>query len=255
LNERTGRLLLGLLLAVSSCAKKNPKPVHTEPWLAHPPPSASAGADAAAAVTTRYVLTDQSLVRFELPTKLGKVQGKLTKVSGEIEVALGALGQSRGQVRVDLSSLTLDNADSADWLTRARSALDIADAGASPKLATFEITALDDVSPEVLEPVRASDAGAPGTRRARAVVEGNLLLNGFRVLKREPLEVEFGFASDPTVPTTLLIRSRAPLVISLETHEIHSREPTPSSAPRHHTGPLTSARDVRVSIELYGRKD
>jgi polyisoprenoid-binding protein YceI len=248
-------MLLALLLAVSSCAKKNPKPVHTEPWLAHPPPSASVGADAAAAVTTHYVLTEQSLVRFEIPTRLGRVEGKLTKVSGEIEVALGALAQSRGQVQVDLSSLELDNADSADWLARARSALDIADAGASPKLASFEITALDSVSPEALEPVRASDAGAPSTRRARAVVEGNLLLNGFRVLKREPLEAEFGFASDPAVPATLSIRSRAPLVISLETHEIHSREPTPNNAQRRRSGPPAAARDVRVSIELYGRKD
>jgi YceI-like domain len=256
LSTRNSGLLLALMLAATGCAKKSPKPVHTEPWLAHPPPSAAASADGGAAVLTRYTLTEQSVIRFELPTRLGKVQGKLTKVSGELSVALSALAQSRGQVRVDLSSLQIDNTDSADWLARAEAALNVADAGsgAAPQ-ASFDISALEDVAPDAIEPVVARDGGALPTRRARAVADGNLLLNGFRVVKREPLEAEFGFANDVAIPATVVIRSRAPFVISLETHEIQIREAAPNSAKRRSGRPPTTARDVRVSVELYGRKD
>jgi len=89
----------------------------------------------------------------------------------------------------------------------------------------------------------------------RATAEGNFLLNGFRVLKREPLEAEFGFANDLSVPATVLIRSRAPLVVSLETHEIHLRDPAGSGAERRRGRPAPSPRDVRISVELYGTKE
>jgi hypothetical protein len=256
LSTRNSGLLLALLLTANGCAKKDPKPVHTEPWLAHPPPSASASADGGAAALTRYTLTGPSVIRFELRTRLGKVQGKLSKVSGELNVALSALAQSRGQVRVDLSSLEIDNTDSAEWLARAQAALNVADAGggAAPQ-ANFDITAFEDVAPDAIEPVVARDGGALPTRRARAIADGNLLLNGFRVAKSEPLEAEFGFTNDLAIPATVVIRSRAPLVISLETHEIQIHEAAPKNAKRRSSRPPAAARDVRVSVELYGRKD
>ena len=258
LSRRRSSLLVALAFALafapSGCKKEIPKPVHTEPWLAHPPASASASPDAGLPAT-RYVLTDQSVIHVAVSTKLGKVSGKLGKVSGELTVVLGALGQSRGQVRADLDSLSLDDgSDSAAWLARAKAALGVADAGA-PGVATFDVTAFDDVSPEALEPVPARDGGTPGTRRVRATAAGNLLLNGFRELKREPLEAEFGFAGDPAVPATVVIRSRASLVISLETHQIYLREPAANSAERRHGRPPPASRDVRISLELYGRKE
>jgi hypothetical protein len=89
----------------------------------------------------------------------------------------------------------------------------------------------------------------------RATAQGNLLLNGFRVLKREPLEAEFGFTNGSLVPTTVVIRSRAPLVISLETHQIRVREPAGSSSERRRARAGAASHDVRISVELYGRKD
>ncbi len=74
MNKQRTALVLALALLATGCAKKNPKPVHTEPWLAHPLASA-AGADAAAP-SVRYVLTDRSRIRLELSTKRGKVHGK-----------------------------------------------------------------------------------------------------------------------------------------------------------------------------------
>lgn len=244
-------------LAASSCAKKEPKPKHSEPWLAHPPASAALSPDASL-TTTRYVLTAPSLIRFELATKRGKVQGRLTKVSGELTVALGALAQSRGQVRAELGSIALDSDDAngSAWLARLQAALGESDAGApSASIATFDLTGFDDVSPEAIEPATASDGGTTALRRVRGTATGNLLLNGFRVQKRQPLEAEFGFSNDRTTPAKLTIRSRAPLLVSLETHEIHLREPADSATERRAKRPQSAPHDVRVSLELYAIKD
>src|SRR5450432_2987597 len=176
--------ILALCLSAGGCAKKNPKPVRTEPWLAHPAASAALGPDAALTVV-RYALTEQSQIRFELPSRHGKAQGTLTRVTGELRVSLGALAQSRGQVSAALDSLTLteDGEDSAALLGRARSALGLSDAGAADRArqaTSFEVSSLEDVSPEALEPVTLHTDHAPITRRARATAVGDLLLNGFR---------------------------------------------------------------------------
>jgi len=252
-------VIVGVLGALG-CSPKKSKPVHSEPWLAHPPASAQAAPDAAIA-TTRYRLDERSVIRLELATKRGKVHGKLTRVHGEFEIALGALSQSRGQVQAELDSLALDgddDANAADWLARAQSALGLADGGARVgALATFDVTALDDVSPEVIEPAHASDAGTTAPRRARAIADGDFLLHGFRVQKRAPLEAEFSFGSDLEVPAAVVIRSRGPLVVSLETHEIHlhGAENARKSGEKRRNRAAESGHDVRVSVELYGTKD
>ena len=265
MSTRDFALFFGLILCASACAKKAPpKPLHTEPWLAHPPPSAgavTANGDAAVA-TTKYVLSDKSRISLELSTRRGKVRGQLTRVTGELELALGALAQSHAEVRADLSSLTLEDERDADengaaWLARARSALGLVDGGAGVAPATFELTGVSELSLEALS-LPEGDGGARSNQRVRGVAEGNLLLNGFRVAKRAPLEAEFGFAGGGASPASVAIRSRAPLVVSLETHEIHLRD-----APAHGSGAggekrraraQSGTHDLHLTFELYATK-
>ena len=258
MNKLTGSSALGALLLLSSaCAKKEVKPLRTEPWLAHPPASAAASSDAGLP-RARYAITEQSQIHFQLPRKGGTLQGSLTRVSGELSLTPGDLEHSHGQVQVDLSSLALSedgNADTSELLTRVKSALGLSDAAmdaSSPVTAGFELSSLEDVAPAQLEPAPDSDAGTPFTRQARATAVGNLLLHGFRVVRRAPLEAEFGFSADRKMPATISIRSRAPFVISLETHEIRVRDLSAGKKPP--KGAAAHAREVRVSVELYGRK-
>lgn len=248
-----------LLLCAAGCAKKEPKPLRTEPWLAHPSARANASGDAALP-TTRYVLGQDSLIRFEVPTKRGALSGTITRVSGELNLDLSNLGQSRGVVRADLGSLELrsnrdaQGSDSA-LLERARAALDLTpDAGDNRTFASFTLTSVEDASPPMIEPAPESDASASAafSRRAHFSAVGDLLLHGFRVVRRAPLSAEFGFTGDRQVPHSVLIRSRAPFVVSLETHAIvavagEARTKVPASVP-------AQAREVRVSVELYGTK-
>ena len=254
-----------LLLCAAGCAKKEPKPLRTEPWLAHPPARASASANAsgdAAPVLTRYALGEGSVIRFEIPSKRGTLSGTLGRVSGELDVGLSDLTQSRGQVRAELGSLSIHSTpgtgpSEASLLERARAALELSpDAHAPAVFASFDLTAVEDASPAQVEPAPESVATSPSlppfNRQVRFTAVGNLLLHGFRVARRAALLAEFGFAGDRQLPRSVLIRSRSPFIISLETHAIVALAPeslvkAPAAAP-------VQAHEVRVSVELYGTK-
>ena len=261
----TWLLLLG---CAAGCAKKEPKPQRTEPWLAHPSARASNREDAALPLT-RYTLSERSLIRFEIPTKRGTLTGAVSRVSGELELDLTDLTRSHGTVRADLGSLDIharardehhghDEHDEHDQglLERARAALEIStDAGVPNAFASFELTSVEDASPSSIDPAPERDAGPRSAfiRHARLTAVGNLLLHRFRVVRRAPLALEFSFAGDGPVPKGVLIRSRTPFVVSLETHQVvalaaESRTKVPGAAP-------AQARDALVSVELYGIKN
>ena len=254
LHAVTALLLVVLLALAPACAKKAPpKPIHTEPWLAHPPASAAASADASLPLL-RYVLGAQSQVRFEVPSKHGTLRGSFSRVSGEFSIDPSDLARSLGRVQVDLSSIAVSadgSADDAALVTRVKNALSIVDGGSTPK-ASFELSSLEDASPAQLEPRAATDGGGAGVRRARATALGNLLLHGFRVQRRAALAAEFNFAADPQTPSSILIRSRAPFVVSLESHEIYVAEAESSRKPE--KGARARAREARITVELYGTK-
>ncbi|MEO8905604.1 MAG: YceI family protein [Polyangiaceae bacterium] len=245
-------ILLGVL--GTACAKKDPpKPVHTEPWLAHPPASAAASATAAQPLT-RYTLSPQSQIKFEVPSKHGTLHGSFRHITGEFGIDPRDLARAQAQIQVDLGSLTLSadgGADDQALLARAKSALGFGSDSAPS--ASFELSSLEDVSPAQLEPAPDSQVGAPVLRRARGTAVGNLLLHGFRVLRRAPLAAEFSFAADKQVPSSVVIRSRVPLVISLDTHEIRVPEAA-SGRQKTAKGSTSHGREARVSVELYCTK-
>jgi len=257
LNQARALTLPVLLFLAAACAKKEPKPLHSEPWLAHPPKSADAASDAAPP-RTRYTLSDRSRIRFELPSRSGTVRGSLGRVSGELELELTELAQSRAQVRADLDSIDLDESTDPALLARVRNALELSDAGQTASVTSFDLTRLEDLSPSALEPAPEGRAASPFTRRARGTAVGNLLLHGFRVVRRIAVEVDFGFGEDRRTPSTVLIRNRTPLVISLETHAIQAVEPETREdrdrVQRLHPGAHARAPEALVNIELYGTK-
>ncbi len=239
--------LLLLLLLLGACEKKTSKPLRTEPWLAHPPDSAAAPSGLASA---RYSIDAPSQIHFELPSKRGPLRGTFLRVTGELTATLGDLAQSRGHIDVDLRSLTLDRGaagERAEWLEHAERALGVEDAGGAS--ASFELASLEDVKPQSLEPGLEEDGGPATMRRVRGNAVGNLLLHGFRVVRKAPLEAEFSFDGPRRAPSRVVIRARAPFVISLETHAIEAASPRGSAR-----APSALAREARVSVELYGTK-
>jgi hypothetical protein len=164
---------------------------------------------------------------------------------------LDGLAQSHADVRADLNSLELSEPAGGELLARVRSALELSAAPSSSATTRFELTALEDVSPPALELTPGAPPGPPFTRRARATAVGELLLHGFRVLRRVAVEAEFGFTDPGHAPSTVVIRTRTPFVVSLETHAIQTPE---AAHQRRHPGAPARPPEALVSIELYGTK-
>lgn len=249
------RLIIGaFLLGLAACAKKEQKPLRTEPWLAHPSASAPIGNDAGLK-SDRYALDEQSRLRIEMPGTRGSVRGSITRLQGQIQIDPDDLSRTRAQVFADLNSLNFEepSADgSPTLLSRARAALELDKADSPFKNASFELSALEQLSALRLE----SSSGIlrnGGTRPLRAVAVGNLLLHGFRVQERVPVEVELGPPGTAGSAAVLSIRSRAPLVVSLETHAISVISPHEADH-RHSERPLRGPREVWVTIEIHAIK-
>ena len=243
------------LVSLAGCAKKDPRPMRTEPWLAHPSAIVSETDANAPPLLALYALREPSRVRVEVPGPHGVIRGTVTRITGELRLDPRHLTGSKARVRADLDSLSFESADGqADpaLAAAARSALELPSASDALRYATFELSALEELSPPESESASAVDAALPFTRRARAMAVGELLLHGFRATRRAALDAQFRFDSDRDLPDTVLIRTRTPLVVSLETHAIRTL-PVRSDS-KLHAGTGQRARDPIVTIEFYWTK-
>lgn len=247
---RAFALLAALSVTVAGCSKKEPKPLRTEPWLAHPPasarPSASTGGDAGPE-RPQCAFDQRSVAHVSLTADRGlELVGKAEHVTGFIGYDPSDLSHSNGFVRVDLRDLSFGPRDgSADPALGelAKQALDIAAGGANLG-ARFELTGLEDASPAALEPVPESSP-LPFKRKLRATAVGTLLVHGFRVERRIPVLAECEYRDDRQIPAEVAIWTAKPFVISLDTHAIEAVD---------RSGKRAKAGSVRVSIELHCKK-
>jgi hypothetical protein len=230
LSARRLALLLCLGGLLGACRKRE-EPVHrTEPWLAHPSAS-SAGRDDSSRAPRRYHFTADSRVRFSVPGKKGKVSGSVPVQAGSLELDARELTSARASVSVDLTALTIDDAElpsgldlgdeapSAVALRWLELAPDVsADRREQFRLARFELSSVENWS------------GAPldfsGRRRVtvRATAVGTLLLHGFRA----PVRAEVALTplpADAGREPKLSIRSTSALVLPLAPHAISARGP------------------------------
>lgn len=207
------------LLSCVACSKPDAAPRRTEPWLAHPSTSASATDSSA---PRRYRFTSDSSIRFSTNGRKGKVSGKLALGSGQLQLDPRDLKQTRANVDVDLTTLSVDTAPADNvelggspsavalqWLELGQS---VASERRTPFMtARFELAAVENATPPYVE------LGSKRKQTTRATAVGTLLLHGFRA----PIRVDV--AVSETEPGRISIRSLGPLVLPLADHDITAR--------------------------------
>jgi polyisoprenoid-binding protein YceI len=236
--------LVFALLALA-CRREPERRDRTEPWAA-PGVTASASSPVTkTAARVRYVL-EQGKVEFELPARQGKPRGTVSKVRAELDLDPAALEKTTGTVELDLGSLALfgDGGDEADP-ERTKRGLEWLGLGASVA------TEARETARTAVFRVRSLEARPTGTW----LVRGELALAGVRAPETVEIGVSPALDGVSGTPERLLIRSIAPLVVSLSTHDIR---------PRDHRGAAISSdlellgqrvgRDARVSFTLTLRK-
>jgi hypothetical protein len=225
-------LAAGLAVATQplACRKKGDE-VKLAPAATSLAPSTS---EAGAGGTWRYAVAPSGSVHVDLPGLKEHITGEATTLDGAIEIVPTDLAQSRGQVRVDLStfSTTTFGTDKDALQTKhARTWLEVQvgdELNEDMRYAEFAIRSVDGLSASDVTHVAPTHEGLDDVRAVTLTVNGDLLIHGHRVPKDDVVDVVFYYpagAPADSKPTRLQITSKAPMRVVLKEHDVRPRDP------------------------------
>lgn len=207
-----------------------------------PQPSAVGPTDAPRD-TVRYPVAAVGTLSVKIDAPLEKFQGTATVLGGHLDLDVGDLTRSRGEIVADLDSFSCRTfgvaADDAKQTAHARDWLELgpavdADRRKELRFARFVLEAVPSTSVK-----RLADAKEEGGRRVvDLTVQGQLRIHGRSAEKT--VDIRVVFVGPPTAPTELAVTTRAPLVVSLIEHGVE---------PRDHLGKF-----LRGAFETFGKK-
>jgi hypothetical protein len=200
-------------------------------------PSASslaASAPASEAGVWHYAVDSKSTAHVDLPGLKEHIKGDTSAASGTLDVVPRDLAQSRGLVRIDLSTFstsTFGNDDDATQTKHARTWLEVVvgdKINEEMRWAELAIRSIDNLSATDLTKVAASKDGQEDVRSVSMVVHGDLLVHGHKVSKDNVVDVSFRYpvgAPGDSKPGRIEIKSKQPLQVVLKEHDVRPRDP------------------------------
>jgi hypothetical protein len=218
-----------LAVALAGCNKKSEDPAVA--------PSASAlSATSADPSTTvwHYAIDSTSTTQVDMPGLKEHIKGATTAATGTLDVAPSDLAQSRGLVRVDLttfSTRTFDDPDkNATQTKHARTWLEaVVDGRVNESLrwADFAIRSIDHLSATDMRAVAPTREGADDVRRVAMTVHGDLLVHGRKLPKDDAVDVAFHYAPGAppgSKPGRIEIVSKEPMRVVLKEYDVTPRD-------------------------------
>lgn len=212
-----------------ACGKKGDEVALAPAAISLAPSSSEAGT-----ATWRYAIGPSGSVHVELPGLKEHITGDATTVAGFVEIVPTDLSQSRGQVRVDLSTFsttTFGNDKDAAQTKHARTWLEVQvgdQTNEAMRYAEFAIRSIDGLSAADITHVAPTRDGQNDVRAVSMTVHGDLLVHGHRVPKDDVIDVVFyypvGAAAD-SKPARLQITSKTPMRVVLKEHDVRPRDP------------------------------
>jgi hypothetical protein len=226
---RPAALALAATLAMTGCGKKEDvtqvAPLATA--LAAPSADPAAGA-------WHYGVDAKSTAHVDMPGLNEHILGDATAAAGTLDVVPKDLAQSRGIVRVDLTTFathTFGNDKDATQTTHARTWLEaVVDGKVNEDMrwAEYAIRSVDGLSAPDLAAVAPTHDGGDDVRTVTMTVHGDLRIHGHKVQKDDVVEVAFrypaGAAADAR-PTRIEVKSKQPVHVVLKEYEVQPRDP------------------------------
>jgi hypothetical protein len=238
MNRSMTAMACALVLSHVGCDKKDP--TGTEPKLA---PSASALSPSAApsSDTKKFTIDAKGTSSIDMPAPKEHVKANTDAAAGTLDVDFADLTRSRGEVKVDLSTLTTTTSEDAGKNTaqteQARCWLEVADCAEAKladdvkkanRYAVYAIRSIESPSASDLAKVAPQKSGAGETRTVTLTTKGDLLIHGHKVEGRTAdLEIEFRYSpgAAPDKPTSLHVTTKKPLEVILAEHDVKPRDP------------------------------
>jgi hypothetical protein len=224
--------LVGLLVsgAVLGCGKKE------DATPVAPPASAlvASTAEPSGAATWHYVLDSKGTAHVEMPGLNEHIVGDTSATAGTLEVSPHELGQSRGLVRVDLSTFTthtFGNDKDADQTKHARTWLEAVVDGKTNedmRWAEYAIRSIDGLSSTDLAKVVPTKDGDGDLRTVTMTTHGELRIHGRQVQKDDVVTVSFRYPSGAAAdakPTRIEVKPRQPIRVVLKEYDVAPRDP------------------------------
>lgn len=220
------------LALLAGCEEKKPQlaPVASAVEPTAPPPGAK---------VKKFVVDPAGKATIEMEAPKEKIKASATGAAGSVDVDASNLEASRGELKVDLTTLTTntfgDPGKDGTQTTHARTWLEVSD-GESGKLedavkeknrwAVYAIRSVTNVSEKDLAKVAPVKQGALEVRTVTLTTKGDLLVHGHKVEREADLSV--GFEYEPGAPAdkpkALSITTKKPFRVVLAEHEVQPRD-------------------------------
>ncbi len=206
-------------------------------------PSASSLAASTPAPTTNKILKLQidpkSKSTIDMPAPKEHIKAYTDAAAGNLDVDVMNLANSRGEVKMDLSTITMnhfeDQKDNEAQTKHARCWLEVSDCEdqklddavkTANKYAVFAIRSIDNLSATDLTKVPATKDGDDDVRAVKMTAHGEVLIHGHKVDKDADLEAAFHYAPGQPAdkPKLVTLKSVKPFRLTLAEHDVKPRD-------------------------------
>jgi hypothetical protein len=231
---KAGALLAvaGVLAVASGCDEKKPNlaPVASALASAAPPTGAS---------VKKFAIDGESKSAIELDAPKEKIKASTSGGTGTLDIDLAHIASSRGEVKMDLSTLTTSTfaepQKNASQTVHARTWLEVGD-GESGKLddktketnryAVYSIRSVENPSVTDVTKVAPTKDGGDEVRTVTLTTKGELLVHGHKVERDAELEVAFRYEPGASAdkPKAVWVKTRKPLRVVLAEHDVKPRD-------------------------------
>ena len=218
------------LVALVSCSKKD------DAQIAPAASSLAVSQSAQNAGTWHYAIDTKGTTQVDMPGLKEHIKGDTTAAAGTLDVVAADLAQSRGTVKVDLSTFsthTFGNSDDATQTEHARTWLEaVVDGKTNENMrwATYAIRSIDGLSATDLSKVAPTKDVSDGTVELRTVtmnVHGDMLIHGHQIQKDGVVEVTFRYpagAAPDSKPVRVGVKTKQPVRVVLKEVDVQPRD-------------------------------
>ena len=226
---------LALIAVLGGCSKKSEG--QPASGSASPPPVASAPPSAK---SVKFVIDAKGTTSIDMPAPKEHIKADTTAAKGHIDLDPTNLASSRGEVQVDLTTLTThtfsDESQNKDQTKHARTWLQAVVDGKTLEEYRWAVLTIDSVdalsAPDVTK-VAPVKEGSDDVRTVTMTVHGRFYVHKASVPKEANVEVKFHYpagAAADSKPSSLEIKTTKSLHIVLKDHDIEPRDPFGSVA-------------------------
>ena len=222
-----------LALVASACEEKKPT---LPPAASSPPPITSA---TPTPTLVKFTIDSASKATLTMEAPIETIKASASNGAGHVDIDLANLLASRGEVKLDLLTLSMstfgDAAKDKLQTEHARTWLEVAD-GADGKLdektkeanrwAVYAIRFVENASATDLAKVAPTKDAADEVRTVNLTTKGELLVHGIKNERVADLELQFRYepGAPATKPRALAVMTRKPFRVILGDHEVKPRD-------------------------------